>query len=141
MTPYFPPELVSHVLSVVNSYYCDWTKTLLACSVVCRAWRPIAQEKLLFSVRLKSEKDCLGVIKAAGKVRGGWKCDLLDTGGVPISLAREVFNAARSIRSINLFVRRDSDYDSDSSEIDVFGSECMSGQSDDVLRSVRRSSG
>jgi hypothetical protein len=91
MVPYFPPELISHVFTFLPTEYPyqERTPTLWACSLVCRAWRPLAQEALLSHVDFLRKKRYLigskgvdGLLAMASKVPGGWRCELLRTSGI-----------------------------------------------------------
>ena len=50
-----------------------------------------------------------GLLRAAERVAVGWKCASLETGGITVSEACAVFEAAKSIRLVELFVCCDND--------------------------------
>ncbi len=133
MTPYFPPELVAHTLSLFERCRHDRTRTLLACSLVCRAWRPLAQSALLGQVslgemELSREEQVSGLVEAAGRERGGWKCECLHLGGLSLCEAGTVLHAAKEVRTLVLSISDpDEGQEHVEDEVDWLGIASLSG--------------
>lgn len=149
MVASFPPEIVLHVFAFLPFY--ERTQTLLECALVCRAWRPLAQSALLTQVRLgdgrkEADEQVIGLLQAAKDAPGGWRCESLETGGVTLASACELFRAAKAIKSLELSLRstrwgNPGREDDESEDVDVFDFECMQSKSGVEFRVGARSTG
>jgi hypothetical protein len=109
MAVQLPPELVAHIFSFLPGEYSflGRTETLLACALVCRAWRPVAQRALLSHVDFMSEflnekKRVAQFLKVIEGLEGGWKCEVLHLSGLELAEICALLKAAISIRRLDL---------------------------------------